>query len=419
MSSKENADYLMEVATKSGIKDPKELANFMGQMQVECGGYSRMSENLGYSGSRLLEVFPGRNGMDTASEANKIAAGGPDVVANAIYGGTWGKKNLGNTEPGDGWKYHGRGYVQLTGRANYEQAGKELGLDLVKHPELAEDREVAAKIAVHYWQSRVVPNHHQDDVRGACHDINGGEKGLHERRVAAAAWENKLTHGYVPGGPDPSAHGRGGASREENSRVQQLLNESGYRDASGQPLKVDGDYGASTRHAVEAFQREHHLKADGVAGPETLKRLEAVTHQTHKPVATTPRLDDARHPDHALYEQALSAVHRLDAQHHRAPDQHSANLAASLVVAARKDGMTQINHVVLNDNGSRAYAVQGDLRSPFKQIADVSTPEATATSIEQSSRSVQQLSEHKAQTPAPTLPQQEQAHTRGQAPHGM
>lgn len=206
MSSKENADYLMEAATRSGITDKKELGNFMGQMQVECGGFGHMSEGLNYSGERLLEVFPGRNGLHTAAQADAIAAGGPEAVANAVYGGEWGKKHLGNTEPGDGWKFHGRGYVQLTGRDAYERIGKEIGQDLVHHPELAENREIAAKIAIQYWQDRVVPHQHQTDVTGACHDINGGENGLKERKAAAAAWDAKLTHGYVPGGPDPVSH---------------------------------------------------------------------------------------------------------------------------------------------------------------------------------------------------------------------
>jgi predicted chitinase len=128
-----------------------------------------MNENLHYSGQRLLEVFPGRNGLHTIEQANAIAAGGQEAVAEAIYGGDWGKnpRHLGNTEPGDGWKFHGRGYVQLTGRANYERIGKEIGLDLVNHPELAANREIAAKIAVHYWESRVVPHGHQNDVEGA------------------------------------------------------------------------------------------------------------------------------------------------------------------------------------------------------------------------------------------------------------
>jgi len=194
---KANADYLMEKALEAGITKPKSLANFMGQMQVECGGFGHMHENLNYSVPRLLKVFPGRNGIDTVKEAQAVVSQGKEAIAEAIYGGKWGAQNLGNTEAGDGWKYHGRGYVQLTGRANYEEASKALGVDLVNQPELASDREIASKIAVWYWESRVVPKHHEDNVTKACKDINGGYKGLSERIEAAETWEKRLHQGYI------------------------------------------------------------------------------------------------------------------------------------------------------------------------------------------------------------------------------
>jgi putative chitinase len=393
MSSKDNADYLMQVAMASGIRDHKELGNFMGQMQIESGGFASMNENLHYSGERLLAVFPGRNGMNDLKKANQIAGGGPEAIANGIYGGRWGEVNLGNTEPGDGWKYHGRGFVQLTGRANYEQIGKEMGLDLVNHPELAENREIAANIAVHYWESRVVANHDQENVTAACRDINGGTNGLADRKTAAAAWDQKIAHGYVPGAPEAPPHAHAN-SNQRNRHVQELLNQHGYRDASGYPLRVDGDYGAQTRQAVEQFQREQHLKVDGVVGPNTLRRLETLTHTQaeigHPASAAVAhvalrRLNDASHPDHALYQQALCGVHLLDAQQHRTPDQHSENLAAALVVAARRDGLKRIDHVVLSDDGSRTFAVQGDTQSLFKQVANVQTQPAVGTTVEQSS----------------------------------
>ena len=90
MSSENNADYLMQAAMNAGIRDPKELANFMGQMQVESGDFASLNENLNYSGERLLKVFPGRNGLDSIEQADRITAGGPKAVANAIYGGDWG-----------------------------------------------------------------------------------------------------------------------------------------------------------------------------------------------------------------------------------------------------------------------------------------------------------------------------------------
>ncbi|OOG47799.1 hypothetical protein B0E50_10110 [Rhodanobacter sp. C01] len=390
MSSKDNADYLMQVATANGIQEYRELGNFMGQMQVESGGFASMNENLHYSGERLLAVFPGRNGMSDLKKANEIAAGGPEAIANEIYGGRWGKVNLGNTEPGDGWKYHGRGYVQLTGRANYEQIGTEMGLDLVNHPELAENREIAAKIAVHYWEARVVANHDQWNVTAACRDINGGTNGLADRETAAAAWSQKIAHGYAPGATETSVHAHAN-SNQSNRHVQELLNQHSYRDASGHPLTVDGDYGAQTKKAVEAFQREQHLKVDGVAGPNTLHRLEALT-QTQAgaaqpaPAATLhtapPRLNDPSHPDHALYLQALDGVHKIDNSMGRTSDQYSANLAAALTVAAKTQGLTRIDAVALSEDGSHTFAAQNS--SPLRKLADVATAQAVSTPIEQS-----------------------------------
>lgn len=288
MSAKENADYLMDAAMKAGITDPKELANFMGQMQVECGGYASMNEGLGYSGSRLLEVFPGRNGMDTLGKANAIAAGGPESIANEIYGGAWGKKNLGNTQPGDGWNFHGRGFVQLTGRDNYERVGKELGIDLAHHPELAADRDVAAKIAIHYWKDRVQANGHQNDVTGACKDINGGHNGLDARKAAAQAWESALDKGYKPGGPDamPMAGASHGMSKQKTEQVQTLLNTHGYVDSNGKPLVVDGHAGKETpgdrtlpdRSPAEAGRHRRARNAQGAPAGAPAGQVDDRTH---------------------------------------------------------------------------------------------------------------------------------------------
>ena len=68
-----------------------------------------------------------------------------------------GRKDLGNVKPGDGPKYKGRGFIQITGRANYTQAAKDLGIDLVNHPELAERPDVATKVSLWYWKTRVQP----------------------------------------------------------------------------------------------------------------------------------------------------------------------------------------------------------------------------------------------------------------------
>lgn len=91
-------------------------------------------------------------------------------------------KILGNTEIGDGIKYHGRGFLQITGRWNYAKAGKELGLPLEEHPELVERPDIAAKVAVWFWKHRVQPKVTDfGDVHQTTKKINPGMQGLKDR----------------------------------------------------------------------------------------------------------------------------------------------------------------------------------------------------------------------------------------------
>lgn len=91
-------------------------------------------------------------------------------------------KLLGNTQPGDGARYHGRGFIQLTGRYNYKKAGEALGLPLEARPELLERPDVAAKVAVWYWQHRVAPKvDNFKDTRAVTKPINSGLQGLADR----------------------------------------------------------------------------------------------------------------------------------------------------------------------------------------------------------------------------------------------
>jgi pimeloyl-ACP methyl ester carboxylesterase len=109
--------------------------------------------------------------------------------------------------------------------------------------------------------------------------------------------------------------------------------------------------------------------------------------------ATPTRLDHPSHADNPLYLQARGAVHRLDAEQHRTPDHRSDNIAAALVVAARRDGLSQINHAVLSEDSSRTFGVQGELRSPFKRATEVPTAEAAATSVDKSSMAWEQVAQ--------------------------
>ncbi len=200
----------------------------------------------------------------------------------------------------------------------------------------------------------------------------------------------------------PGEHGslRLGSHGDKVIGLQTDLAKLGFTDAHGRALHPDGDFGPGTKAAVEKFQHAHHMTPDGIAGPKTLNALRIAAHPPQ------PNLADVAHPGNGMYRQALDAVHRLDAQQGRAPDRHSDNLAAALAVAAHGNGMSRVDHVVLSDDASRAYAVQGDTNSLFKRYTDVNVAQAVGTPVAQSS--VQWP--HDIQRPAPTqttLPMQQ------------
>lgn len=210
---RERAESLLVAAYRSGITDAKELANFMGQTQHESQNFSRLEENLNYRGSVLWDTFKGggkvppRNGL-TEKEAGELAAiedpqQRHQAIANKIYGGTWGSAALGNTEPDDGYKYRGRGYIQLTGRDNYANYHRRTGLDLVNRPELAAEAGNAETLAVQYWKDNVRPKtKDRGSVTDAGSIINTGDvggkvKGLEDRQANATAWTAALDKGYL------------------------------------------------------------------------------------------------------------------------------------------------------------------------------------------------------------------------------
>lgn len=165
------------------LQEPLPLAHWLGQMWVESSGYSTMVENLNYSVDGLLNTF-GRHRI-SAADANKYgrAAGRPadqQAIANIIYGGEFGRTQLGNTQPGDGWRFRGSGYKQITGRANTERSG-------FTPEQLREDPVASARAAADFFVSRkCVAPARQDNVDAVTRIVNGGTNGLADRRTKTA-----------------------------------------------------------------------------------------------------------------------------------------------------------------------------------------------------------------------------------------
>lgn len=103
-----------------------------------------------------------------------------EFASGAAYEG---RKDLGNTQPGDGIRYKGRGLIQLTGRANYRAIGARLGVDLEGHPERAAEPVLSLRIACEYWDSRDINRlADRDDLVAVTRAVNGGLNGLEDRR---------------------------------------------------------------------------------------------------------------------------------------------------------------------------------------------------------------------------------------------
>lgn len=173
-----NSRYAFVNSTIGNFKSKEERAAFMAQVYQESKGKPQ-EENLNYKASTISKVFS--KSRLQGKSVNQLA-NNPEELANTVYGGAWGKKNLGNTQPGDGWKYRGRGLIQITGRANYEMFGKLLGIDLVNNPDLANNPDIAFKIAETFWNKKVsskITNF--KDTKQITKIINGGTHGLKER----------------------------------------------------------------------------------------------------------------------------------------------------------------------------------------------------------------------------------------------
>ncbi|EKR0128556.1 glycoside hydrolase family 19 protein [Salmonella enterica] len=168
-----------------GITAPLDQAMFIAQMGHESGGYEKVVESLNYAADRLVPVF-GKHRI-TAQQAAALGRTATQpanqrAIANLVYGGDWGKKNLGNQVAGDGWKYRGRGLKQVTGLSNYRKCGLALKLDLVTQPELLEQDENAARSAAWFYASSGCMQH-TGDLAAVIKIINGGLNGIDDRRA--------------------------------------------------------------------------------------------------------------------------------------------------------------------------------------------------------------------------------------------
>lgn len=203
------AGQLVRQAAEAGIMaNQRRMAHFLAQIQVECEGYAKVVEGLNYAADALINKF-GRHRISVADAQKfgridakvrqrtgwvlKDQPANQSAIANIIYGGTFGRDELGNTQAGDGFKFRGRGCKQLTGRENYRKFSRAwLGDEsLLANPERVADPDGAVASAVWFWAANglnaiadsapVLPHVDEDGCKRVTRKVNGGLNGYPER----------------------------------------------------------------------------------------------------------------------------------------------------------------------------------------------------------------------------------------------
>ena len=167
---------LNETFTKWGIATPRQQAAFIGQCGHECGNFKILEENLNYKAATLMRLWPKR--FPNVVVANEYA-GNPKKIANMVYASRMGNRDEAS---GDGWRFRGRGCIQLTGHANYFHAGQALGVDFVMNPDLVATPMYAALTAGWFWSTHGCNQLAEaGNWTGLTKKINGGTIGLDDR----------------------------------------------------------------------------------------------------------------------------------------------------------------------------------------------------------------------------------------------
>jgi putative chitinase len=189
-------DAINDTMAAYDIDTELRVAHYLAQIGHETIDLSATTEGLYYSVDALLKTFSRARisveqanalGYKKDAKGNVTQKANPEGIANQIYGGAWGLKNLGNREEGDGWKFRGRGAIQTTGRSNYTRAGHALGIDLANHPELLAEPKWWARSSGLFWaQAGLNAYADKNDIVGLRKKANGGSLGLEDVKLRFA-----------------------------------------------------------------------------------------------------------------------------------------------------------------------------------------------------------------------------------------
>lgn len=257
---------LCDILPKYGVVTPRRVAHFVSQCAHESNNFRSLEENLNYSEAALNSVFGRYFGEPPKRNAAEYARN-PEKIANYVYMDEFrsARGALGNTQPGDGWRFRGRGLKQLTGRNNYAAFGKTVGMSAEEAADYVATEKGAIESACWFWSSNNLNSiADTDDVVLMTKRINGGNIGLEDRqsRYTKALEIFKLGVADVKSNIELTEVVRVGSRGETVKAIQAKLG-----------ISADGIFGPGTEQAVKSWQSNNGLVADGVAGPQTLTKL--------------------------------------------------------------------------------------------------------------------------------------------------
>jgi putative chitinase len=172
------SDALNETCERFAIDSPCRIAGFISNTAHESGGFKFVKENLNYSAASLMRVWSSR--FPTLEIAQRYAMN-PEKIANRAYADRMGNRDEAS---GDGWKYIGRGLIQLTGKNNYVAYSMACDNEALTKPEIVEQPKYAAESAGWFWSvNRLNQLADAQDITGMCRRINGGLNGLYDRQM--------------------------------------------------------------------------------------------------------------------------------------------------------------------------------------------------------------------------------------------
>jgi putative chitinase len=266
---KEYYNALCKALPKYDITTERRVAGFLAQCAHESNNFKVLKENLNYSADGLKRIFPKYfKNVDPNDYARQ-----PEKIANRVYAN---RMSNGDEDSGDGWRYRGRGVIQLTGRDNYSRFAKDMGMSLDEVVDYLETIEGAIMSAAWYWNSRKINSAAEDnDIVKMTKLVNGGTIGLEDRKKHYAHILEVLGTEYEESDEEKVEEEE---AASEKININQIIKRgsrgptvAALQEALG--IDADGVFGGGTEKALKIWQTNNDLTADGIAGPKTLTKL--------------------------------------------------------------------------------------------------------------------------------------------------